>query len=96
MTASALVRDWIWVLAFFPLWLVTAGACFGLAYGPKKVAGVRMQKFLDSVALIFSVSAAAGALMMLECADYIYLPFAQPACRTAYPNLVALLSFVPM
>jgi len=74
------IRDWIWVLAFFPLWLVTSGTVFGLAYGPKQAMGERGQKAVNALSLLLSLSAAAGALMWLECTSYIHLPFARPAC----------------
>jgi len=74
------VRDWIWVLAFFPLWLLSSGTMFSLAYGPKQSMGLSGQKFLNMLALLLSISTAAGALMWLECASVIHLPFARQAC----------------
>ena len=74
------VRDWIWVLAFFPLWLVTSGTMFGLVYAPKQAMGIRGQKLTNAVTLMCSIFIAAGALMWLECASYVHLPFARPAC----------------
>jgi len=85
--SDAFVRDWIWVLAFFPLWLLTSGTVFGLAYGPKQAMGIRAQKLTNAFALVFSISTAAGALMWLECASYIHLPFARQACR-AFPAAI--------
>ena len=77
---DAFVRDWIWVLAFFPLWLVSSGTMFGLAYGPKQSMSIRGQKTVNACAMIVSLSAAAAALMWLECTSQIHLPFAKPAC----------------
>ena len=74
------VKDWIWVLAFFPLWMVTSGTMFGLAYGPKQSMGLRGQKLTNMFALLLSISTAAGALMWLECVSFIHLPFARQAC----------------
>ena len=74
------VRDWIWVLAFFPLWLATSGTMFSLAYGPKQAVSIRGQNFINMLTLLLSLIAAAVALMWLECASYIHLPFARPAC----------------
>ena len=78
--SEAFIRDWIWVLAFFPLWLVTSGAMFSLAYGPKQAMGMRGQKVTNMLTLFLSISTAGGALMWLECTSYIHLPFARQAC----------------
>ena len=78
--SEAFVRDWIWVLAFFPLWAVCSGTVFGLAYGPKQAMGIRGQKAMNAFAMLLSLSAAGGALMWLECTSYIHLPFARQAC----------------
>ena len=78
--SDAFVRDWIWVLAFFPLWLVMSGTMFGLAYGPKQAMSVRGQKTVNAFAMFLSLSMASGTLMWLECTSYIHLPFAKPAC----------------
>jgi hypothetical protein len=78
--SDAFVRDWIWILAFFPLWLVTSGTMFGLAYGPKQAMGVRGQKAMNAFIMLLSLSTAAAGLMWLECTSQIHLPFARPAC----------------
>jgi len=78
--SDAFIRDWIWVLAFFPLWLVTSGTMFGLAHGPKRYMGLRGQKMTNAVTLFLSLSMAAASLMWLECESYVHLPFARPAC----------------
>jgi len=77
---ESFVRDWIWVLAFFPLWFVSSGTMFSLAYGPKQAMGLRGQKLTNMLALLVSIATAAGALMWLECVSYIHLPFARQAC----------------
>ena len=77
---ASMTRDWIWMLAFFPLWAVTTLLCFTLIAGPKKFAGKRTRKLLDASALVLSVSLATAALIELDCTAYISLPFAQPAC----------------
>ena len=77
---TSIARDWIWMLAFFPLWAVTTLICFTLISGPKKLAGKRTRRLLDASALVLSVSLATGALIELDCTAYINLPFAQPAC----------------
>ena len=74
-------KDWVWMLAFFPLWAVTAGICFAVVSGPKKVAGIRTRKFLDASALVLSICSATAVLIGLDCTSYIHLPFAQPACH---------------
>ncbi len=74
-------KDWIWMLAFFPLWAVTAGMSFALVSGPKRIAGIRMRKFLDASALVLSICSATAVLIGLDCNAYINLPFAQPACH---------------
>ena len=78
--SDAFIRDWIWVLAFFPLWFVSSGTMFGLAYGPKQNMGMKAQKFTNAMAMALSISMAGGALMWLECVSYIHLPFARQAC----------------
>jgi hypothetical protein len=78
--SEAFVRDWIWVLAFFPLWAVSSGTMFSLTYGPKQSMGLRGQKLTNMCTLVLSITIAAGALMWLECASLIYLPFARQAC----------------
>ena len=78
--SEAFVRDWIWVLAFFPLWAVSSGTMFSLAYGPKQAVGLRGQKLINMLTLILSISTAGSALMWLECTSYIHLPFARQAC----------------
>ena len=88
--SDAFVRDWIWILAFFPLWFVSSGTMLGLAYGPKQSMGARGQKLTNACTLVLSIAFAAGALMWLECASYIHLPFARPACGLFNPNLYAL------
>jgi hypothetical protein len=77
---TSIARDWIWMLAFFPLWAVTTLICFTLIAGPKRFAGIRTRKLLDASALVMSVSLATAALVELDCTAYINLPFAQPAC----------------
>jgi fucose 4-O-acetylase-like acetyltransferase len=79
MTAN-IARDWIGILAFFPLWAVTMIICFTLIAGPKKIAGIRTQKFLNLSALVLSVSSATAILIGLDCNSYINLPFAKNAC----------------
>jgi hypothetical protein len=78
---TQVAKDWIWMLAFFPLWAVTAGICFAIVSGPKRVAGIRTRKFLDASALVLSVCSATAVLIGLDCTAYISLPFAQPACH---------------
>ena len=77
---ESIARDWIWMLAFFPLWAITMFICFTLMSGPKKIAGNRTRKLLDASALVMSVSLATAALVELDCTSYISLPFARPAC----------------
>jgi len=78
--SETFVRDWVWVLAFFPLWAVSSGTMFSLTYGPKQAMGVRAQKLTNMVTLVLSITVACGALMWLECASLIHLPFARQAC----------------
>jgi len=85
MTANV-ARDWIGILAFFPLWAVTTIICFTLIAGPKRIAGVRTQKLLNASALVFSVSSATIALIGLDCTSYINLPFAKNACTMLDSN----------
>ena len=77
---TSVARDWIGILAFFPLWAVTMIICFALIAGPKKLAGIRTQKFLNASALVLSVSSATAILVGLDCTAYIDLPFAKSAC----------------
>jgi hypothetical protein len=77
---NAFIKDWIWLLAFFPLWLVSSGTMFTLAYGPKKSMSVSGQKFTNALALVISLWAAAGTLMWMECTSLIHLPFARQGC----------------
>jgi hypothetical protein len=77
---ASIARDWIGILAFFPLWAVTTIICFALIAGPKKLAGIRTQKFLNVSALVLSVSAATAMLIGLDCTAYINLPFAKTGC----------------
>ena len=37
--------DWAWIVAFFPLWAVSAGTCFALVSGPKRTVGVARASF---------------------------------------------------
>ena len=85
MTANV-ARDWIGILAFFPLWAVTTIICFTLIAGPKKISGIRTQKFLNASALLLSVSSATAILIGLDCRSYISLPFAKSACYTLDSN----------
>ena len=80
------LKDWFWMIAFFPLWIVTAILCFAVVSVPKRAAGRRTQKFLDASALVLSVSSAAAVLIGLDCASYISLPFAKPACYMLNSN----------
>jgi hypothetical protein len=77
---ATIARDWIGILAFFPLWAVTTIICFALIAGPKKLSGIRTQKFLNASALVLSVSSATAMLIGLDCGAYITLPFAKTAC----------------
>jgi hypothetical protein len=77
------VGEWVWALAFFPLWLVTAVTLFGLVAIPKRTAGVRGRKYLDAAALLLSIGTSAGALMWLDCSAYIHLPLTESACRVS-------------
>jgi hypothetical protein len=78
--AANIAKDWIGILAFFPLWAVTTIICFALIAGPKKISGIRTQKFLNASALLLSVSSATAILIGLDCNAYINLPFAKNAC----------------
>jgi hypothetical protein len=73
-------RDWVGILAFFPLFALTTIICFALVAGPKKMTGIRTQKFLNASALVLSVSSATAILIGLDCTAYISLPFAKTAC----------------
>jgi hypothetical protein len=53
---------------------------FSLTYGPKRSMGLRGQKLTNMFTLVLSITFAAGALMWLECASVIHLPFARQAC----------------
>jgi len=75
--------DWAWMVAFFPLWAVSAGTCFALVSGPKRTVGVRTRKLLDASALVLSIAAAMAILIGLDCASYISLPFAEQACHSS-------------
>ena len=77
---SNIARDWIGILAFFPLWAVTTIICFALIAGPKKISGIRTQKFLNASALVLSASSATAILIGLDCNAYITLPFAKTGC----------------
>ena len=79
-------RDWIGILAFFPLWAATTIICFALIAGPKKMTGIRTQKFLNASALVLSVSSATAILIGLDCNAYISLPFAKNACYVLDSN----------
>jgi len=81
-----IARDWIGILAFFPLWAVTTIICFALIAGPKKMTGIRTQKFLNVSALVLSVSSATAILIGLDCNAYISLPFAKTGCYMIDPN----------
>ena len=85
MTAN-IARDWIGILAFFPLWAATTIICFALIAGPKKMTGIRTQKFLNVSALVLSVSSATAILIGLDCNAYISLPFANTACTMLNSN----------
>lgn len=74
------IGDSVWMLAFFPVWAAMAGVWFGVAAGPKRCAGIRMRKFLDSFALVLSICSATAILISLNCESVISMPFAQPAC----------------
>jgi hypothetical protein len=78
---NAFITDWIWILAFFPLWLISSGTMFALAYAPKKAMGAQAQKFTNALALVLSLWAATGTLMWLECTSLIHLPFARQGCN---------------
>jgi hypothetical protein len=80
---ASITRDWIGILAFFPLWAVTMIIFFALIAGPKKISGIRTQKFLNASALVLSVSSATAILIGLDCNAYISLPFAKTACYMA-------------
>jgi hypothetical protein len=53
---------------------------FALAHGPKRSMGVRGQSLANGLAMLLSISTAAGTLMWLECTSQIHLPFARQAC----------------
>lgn len=83
---ASIARDWIGILAFFPLWAVTMIIFFTLIAGPKKMSGIRTQKFLNASALVMSVSSATAILIGLDCNSYISLPFAKNACTMLDSN----------
>ena len=91
--AANIARDWIGILAFFPLWAVTTAICFALIAGPKKLSGIRTQKFLNVSALLLSVSSATAILIGLDCNAYISLPFANTACTMLDSNRPFSLDF---
>jgi hypothetical protein len=81
--------SWIWMLAFFPLWLVMAWLWFNLASVPKKAAGPRMGKLIDAMAVSLSMCSAMGILVGLNCGSLISLPFADQACHASTVQLAA-------
>jgi hypothetical protein len=83
------VEDWVWMLAFFPLWAVMAGIWFGFASAPKRVVGPRTRTLLNSTAVALSLCSAMGVLVGLNCGSFINLPFADPACHEANVQLSA-------
>ena len=82
------VGDWVWMLAFFPLWGVMAGIWFGFASGPKRLVGPRVRKLLDGTAVALSVCSATGILIGLNCEALIRLPFGDQACHTPALQLI--------
>jgi hypothetical protein len=83
--------DWVWMLAIFPLWAITASLWFGLASAPKRSAGPEMRRIIDGAAVVLSMCSAIGILVELNCESFITLPFADPACRMPAFQLSALI-----
>jgi hypothetical protein len=71
------------MFAFIPLWGVMAGLWFGLASGPKRMAGPRACKVVDAAAVALSVCSASGILLGLKCGSFIELPLSDQACHVA-------------
>ena len=85
--------EWVWLLAFFPLWIVMAGVWFGFASIPKKVVGGRTQALLNNTAFALSLCSAMAILVGLNCGGFIQLPFADQACHASNYQLEALSVF---
>ena len=80
------IKDWAGMLGLFPLWLIMAGVWFGLASVPKMVGGPRTPELFS---VFLGISSAMGALIGLHCGEFIYLPFADPACHWSALQLTA-------
>jgi hypothetical protein len=83
------VKDWVGILAVFPLWFMMAGLWFGLAYALKRGATPRMRELYNGTAVALSISSAMGALIGLHCGEFMHLPFADPACHWSALQLTA-------
>jgi hypothetical protein len=87
---NVMAGNWVWMLAFFPLWLVMAGVWFSLVSVPKRSASASMKSFLDGSATLLSICTAGAILVSLNCNAMIRLPLADPACHTATFELGSL------
>jgi hypothetical protein len=81
--------DWVGILAIFPLWLVMASLWFGLALVLKRRATPRMCEFVNGAAVVLGIASSMGALIGLNCGEFMHLPFADPACHWSALQLTA-------
>jgi hypothetical protein len=72
------IQDWVGMLGLFPLWPIMAGIWFGLASVIKLAGGPSASELF---AVVLGISSSVGALIGLHCGEFMYLPFADPACR---------------
>jgi len=81
--------NWLLILAFVPVWLITTPIWFGVAACSKRVAGPRTGKFIDSAAVALSLCSAGAILVGLKCGSFINLPLSEKACFTAAVQMSA-------
>ena len=88
-TMTYTTADWVGILAIIPLWLVMASLWFGLAFVLKRHATPRMGGMLNAAAVVLGITSSMGALIGLNCREYMHLPFADPACHWSAQQLTA-------
>jgi hypothetical protein len=77
-----MLREWIWILAFFPLWAACAIAALALISGAERMTKVRMPESIYAGAALGGLLLAVAILLWVDCLFFISLPFATPVCRT--------------
>jgi len=77
-----MLRDWLWLIIFTPLWALGTAATIGLAIGAEMVMRVPFPESFYAWSAAGGLALAIIVLEFIQCLFPIGLPFAVSVCRS--------------